>query len=168
MNKGGKAFLAAVGLSVAGGIAFYTGIAAAFGRAGNWADDLAWFGVFLLVAAGFLNLIATIYGVVFLVRKKRLDWGPIIWWFPLSAVLSVAALIGVGSPSTCKEIAFGFCGTRVIIRLLPEGHTANSPGVHVFMLPWVLVWLNCMSPEGRRELRSPFRRHIFVTIPDPG
>lgn len=94
MDKGAKAFLAAVGLSVAGGITFVTGIAAAFGRAGNWADELAWFGVVLLVIAGFLNLAATVYGVVFLVKRKRLDWGPVIWWFPLSAALTLLALIG--------------------------------------------------------------------------
>jgi len=72
-----------------GSIAFAVGIGAAFRRAGNWSNELAGVGVFLLICSGILAIAAITVGVVNSIRNRRLNW-----WLPLACLAAGLALWG--------------------------------------------------------------------------
>lgn len=85
----GRIFLAAIAMALAGGGAFFVGIWAAFGKAGNWSDDLAGLGVFLLLCGGVANLVAFVGGVRAMIASRSF-----LWWWPLSLALAVVSVVG--------------------------------------------------------------------------
>ncbi|MCH8046998.1 MAG: hypothetical protein IID44_25125 [Planctomycetes bacterium] len=87
MSIPARAFVAALLLAAAGGVAFGVGVAAAFGRAGNWSNDLALLGIVLLVSAVLSNILACAGGAIHLFRHRRMQW-----WWPLSVVAMLASL----------------------------------------------------------------------------
>ena len=87
MSIPARAFVAALLLAAAGGVAFGVGIAAAFSRAGNWSNQLVLLGIVLLVSAVLSNIFACCGGAIHLIRNKRMTW-----WWPLSVVAVLVSL----------------------------------------------------------------------------
>ncbi len=87
LSVGAKLFVFALALVCAGGIALWIGISAAFGRAGNWSNELAEIGIFLLVCGGAINLVAALVGVVRAVRDRRMRW-----WLPWSVIVVAVSI----------------------------------------------------------------------------
>ena len=89
MSFAARAFVTALCLAAAGGIAFGAGLGAAFQRAGNWSNHLALLGIVLLVVAGLSNVVAFFGGAVQLIQKRQMAW----WWL-FSALAMAASVCG--------------------------------------------------------------------------
>ena len=87
MSKTGRLLLGALGLAALGGTAFVGGIGAAFGRAGNWSNTLASFGVLLLVGSGILAIAAVMAGMANSIKTRRFNW-----WLPLACIAAGLAI----------------------------------------------------------------------------
>jgi hypothetical protein len=89
MRASGRVILGALGTAIVGGAAFIGGVSAAFGRAGNWSNQLSGFGVLLLVLAGILAMSATCLGIAEAIQERRLNWS-----LPFAAACLALALWG--------------------------------------------------------------------------
>ena len=89
MSNAARLLIGAFCVAALGSIAFVVGIGAAFGRAGNWSNELAGAGVFLLVCSGILAIAAVAAGVANSISKRRFNW-----WLPLACLATGLALWG--------------------------------------------------------------------------
>ena len=72
-QPGFRLFLWAIALGVVGSAVFGLGLGAAFGRAGNWSNDVAEIGIAILIVAGVANLAALVLGLrVMIVQRVHL------------------------------------------------------------------------------------------------
>lgn len=88
-NPGGRFFAIAVAMGIIGGGALLGGVSLILGRTGNASNYLADFGFLLLVVAGVANLAAIAMGLRFMLVQKTF-----LWWWPISLLLAVAAVVG--------------------------------------------------------------------------
>ncbi|MEZ6038691.1 MAG: hypothetical protein R3F29_14510 [Planctomycetota bacterium] len=89
VSPGARVFCVAIVCGVVGAAAFFLGLGAAFGRAGNWANDLAGLGILLILAGGVANLAAFVMGVRSMMASRS-----ILWWWLGSAALVVVSIAG--------------------------------------------------------------------------
>ncbi|MFN7589756.1 MAG: hypothetical protein ACK501_13260 [Planctomycetota bacterium] len=90
-ESGGRVFVAAIVLAAVGAVAFLLGLGAAFGRAGNWANDLAGLGILLLIAGGVANLVAFVMGARSMMARRSFHW----WWLGSAALVAASVLGGL-------------------------------------------------------------------------
>ncbi len=84
-----RAFIAAIILGSAGGLAFVVAVGLASGRVGG-ANELAALGMVMLVLAGLSNTVAFCGGAVGIVHGDR----RIPWWWPPSLLAMLGCLYG--------------------------------------------------------------------------
>ena len=68
---------------------FGSGLGAAFGRAGNWSNQLAALGVVTLISAGLLTIVALSKSVHESVTRRRFNWA-----LPFALIAAGLALWG--------------------------------------------------------------------------
>lgn len=91
--SGCRLFLAAIVMAAIGGVAFLVGLGAAFGRAGNWSNHLAEFGILLLVAGGVANLVAVVLGLRAMLASRSF----FVWWVSSAALAAVSIAGGLAA-----------------------------------------------------------------------
>jgi len=89
LSTPGRLLLGAFCVAALGAVAFAVGLGAAFGRAGNWSNSLAEFGILLLVVSGILTFAAVLTGIFNSISTRRFNW-----WLPLACLCAGLALWG--------------------------------------------------------------------------